>query len=129
MEEYEGVSILATNLKRNMDDAFLRRLHFHVEFPFPDEKNRFKIWKKIFPDKAPVASDIDFDFLSANFKIAGGCIKNIAVNAAFLAAGNSVAIKMRHIIWATSQEYEKIGRPYAKSDFGGYYDLVVSKER
>lgn len=124
MEEYEGISILATNLKKNMDDAFLRRLHFLVEFPFPDEKYRYQIWKNMFPQDTPISKDIDFDFISTHFKIAGGNIKNIAVNAAFLAAGNSGFINMEHIIQATKQEYQKIGRPYVKSDFGKYSDLV-----
>ena len=128
MEEYEGISILATNLKKNMDDAFLRRLHFLVEFPFPDEKYRYQIWKNMFPKDTPISKDIDFDFISTRFKIAGGNIKNIAVNAAFLAAGNSGAINMEHIIQATKQEYHKIGRAYAKSDFGKYSDLVMFKE-
>lgn len=128
MEEYEGISILATNLKKNMDDAFMRRLHFLVEFPFPDETYRFRIWKQMFPKETPMSKNIDFDFLSKGFKIAGGNIKNIAVNAAFLAAGNSGIVNMEDIIQATKQEYRKIGRPYVKSDFGKYSDLVMRKE-
>ena len=128
MEEYEGISILATNLKKNMDDAFLRRLHFLVEFPFPDEKYRYRIWKNIFPQDTPVSKDVDFEFLSTHFKIAGGNIKNIAVSAAFLAAGNSGFINIEHIIQATKQEYQKIGRPYVNSDFEKYSDLVMSKD-
>ena len=125
MEEYEGISILATNLKKNMDDAFMRRLHFLVEFPFPDENYRYRIWKTIFPEDTPVSKDMDFEFLSTHFKIAGGNIRNIAVNAAFFAAGNSGAVNMEHILQATKQEYQKIGRPYVKSDFGKYSELVV----
>jgi SpoVK/Ycf46/Vps4 family AAA+-type ATPase len=128
MEEYEGISILATNLKKNMDDAFLRRLHFLVEFLFPDEKYRYQIWNNMFPEDTPISKDIDFEFISTRFKIAGGNIKNIAVNAAFLAAGNSGAINMEDIIQATKQEYQKIGRSYVKSDFGKYSDLVMFKE-
>lgn len=128
MEEYEGISILATNLKKNMDDSFLRRLHFLVEFPFPDENYRRLIWKNMFPQDTPISKDIDFEFISTRFKIAGGNIKNIAVNAAFLAAGNSGAVNMKDIIQATKQEYQKIGRPYIKSDFGKYSDLVMFKE-
>ena len=111
-----------------MDDAFLRRLHFLVEFPFPDEKHRYQIWKNIFPQDTPISKDMDFEFLSTRFKIAGGNIKNIAVNAAFLAAGNSGSVNMEHIIQATKQEYQKIGRPYVKSDFGNYADLAMFKE-
>jgi SpoVK/Ycf46/Vps4 family AAA+-type ATPase len=128
MEEYEGISILATNLKKNMDDAFMRRLHFLVEFPFPDETYRYRIWKQMFPQETPISQDIDFDFLSKKLKIAGGNIKNIAVNAAFLAAGNSGVVNMEDIIQATKQEYRKIGRPHVKSDFGKYSDVVMRKE-
>lgn len=82
----------------------------------------------MFPQDTPISKDIDFEFISTRFKIAGGNIKNIAVNAAFLAAGNSGAINMEHIIQATKQEYQKIGRAYVKSDFGKYSDLVLLKE-
>jgi len=117
MEEYEGISILATNLKKNMDDAFLRRLHFLVEFPFPDAAYRCRIWKSIFPGETPLSGDIDFDLIATRFKIAGGNIKNIVVNAAFLAAGNSQVVDMEHIIRAAKQEYRKAGMPYSKADF------------
>ncbi|MGA1841675.1 MAG: AAA family ATPase [bacterium] len=128
MEEYEGISILATNLRRNIDNAFLRRLHFLVEFPFPDEKYRYQIWKKIFPKDAPIHKNIDFTFLSDHLKITGGNIKNIAVNAAFMAAGNSGSITMEHIIQSTMQEYKKIGRPYVRSEFGKYAGLIMVEE-
>ena len=83
MEEYEGIVILATNLMKNMDDAFVRRMHFSVEFPFPDEEHRFRIWNTIFPEEAPKDENIDFEFLAKKFKIAGGNIKNIVLCAAF----------------------------------------------
>ena len=86
MEEHEGMVILATNLQKNMDEAFLRRMHFVVEFPFPDEEHRQRLWHSVFPSAAPLDSDIDFDFLARRLKLTGGNIKNIALNAAFLAA-------------------------------------------
>jgi len=128
MEEYDGVSILATNLKQNMDDAFLRRLHFLVDFPFPDDKYRYHIWSKVFPEDTPVNKDIDLKFLSTHFKISGGNIKNIAVNSAFLAAADSGVVKMKHIMEATKQEYKKIGRHFIKSDLGEYANLVSFEE-
>ena len=123
MEEYEGIIILATNLKKHIDEAFLRRIHFIIEFPFPDEIQRRKIWESMFPKEA-IKADIDFGFLAQQFKITGGNIKNIVLNAAFLAASNSGVIDMDHIILSTKREYEKIGKMLMESDFGKYYSLV-----
>jgi DNA polymerase III delta prime subunit len=124
MEEHEGIVILATNLSKNLDEAFLRRMHFTVEFPFPDEKQRALIWKKIFPEKAPLSDDINITFLASRFKLAGGNIKNIALSAAFYAAEESSDIGMRHIILAAKREYQKMGKLCVKGDFGEYYDLI-----
>jgi SpoVK/Ycf46/Vps4 family AAA+-type ATPase len=120
MEEHEGIVILASNFRKNMDDAFLRRLHFTVEFPLPDDRSRENIWRKTFPKETPIAKDVDFAFLS-KFKLAGGNIKNIVLAASFLAAENSGAVAMEHIIKATRREYEKIGKLFTEADFGEYY--------
>lgn len=125
MEEYEGIVILATNLIKNMDDAFVRRIHCSIELPFPNDEQRKKIWKITFPEEAPRDEDIDFEFLSKKFKIAGGNIKNIILSAAFLAAENSEKINMRHIILATKREFQKMGRLCIQSDFGKYYNLTL----
>lgn len=125
MEEYEGIVILATNFRKNMDDAFVRRIHFTVEFPFPDEINRLGIWKRVFPGKAPVAKDIDYEFLAKKMKIAGGNIKNIAVCSAFLAAEDSKKINMRHVIRAVKREFLKMGKLVSPGDFGEYHELTV----
>jgi ATP-dependent 26S proteasome regulatory subunit len=124
MEEYEGMVILATNLRRNMDEAFARRMHFSVEFPFPEEADRYQIWQRVFPQEAPVAEDVELNFLARQFKITGGNIKNIALSAAFLAAENSGAITMEHIIRATKREYQKMGKLCTETDFASYFDLV-----
>jgi hypothetical protein len=86
MEEYEGITILASNFPKNFDDAFTRRLRFVVGFPFPEEVYRQRLWKSMFPPDAPLGQDIDFDFLSRKLKITGGNIKNVVLNAAFFAA-------------------------------------------
>lgn len=125
MEEYEGIVVMASNFMKNVDDAFIRRIHFSVEFPFPDEEHRLRIWKMIFPDEAPRDGDIDFEFLSKKFKIAGGNIKNIILSAAFLAAENSGKIDMSHIILATKREFQKMGKLCIQSDFGKYYELTL----
>lgn len=127
MEEYEGMVILATNLKKHVDEAFLRRMHFMVEFPFPEEKQRRRIWECHFPKEAPI-KEIDIDFLARQFKITGGNIKNIVLNAAFLAAANSGVIDMEHIILATRREYVKIGKMCVESDFGRYYPLIITEK-
>jgi SpoVK/Ycf46/Vps4 family AAA+-type ATPase len=123
MEEHEGIVILASNFKKNIDEAFMRRLNFNIVFPFPDEKLREKIWRNIFPDKTPIADNIDFSFL-ANFKITGGNIKNIVLSAAFLAAGDSHIIAMEHIIRAVKREFQKMGKLCTPGEFGQYYELV-----
>jgi len=123
MEEHEGIVILASNYKTNIDDAFLRRLHFSIEFPFPDETIREKIWKSIFPKETPINDDINFVFL-ANFKITGGNIKDITLAATFLAARGPSIVKMEHIIKATKREFQKMGKLCTPEEFGKYYELV-----
>lgn len=125
MEEYQGVVILATNFRKNMDHAFVRRMHFTVEFPFPNEQNRLKIWRILFPDTAPTDKDIDYEFLAKKFKITGGNIKNITVCSAFLAAGDSKIITMKHIMLAVKREFSKTGKLITPGDFGTYYHLTV----
>ena len=110
MEEYEGIVILATNLRDNMDDAFTRRIRFIVEFPFPDEVSRLKIWQTHFPQESPLSETIDYEYLSRELKIAGGNIRNIVLNSAFLAAENGSMISMEHILHGAKREFEKIGK-------------------
>jgi ATP-dependent 26S proteasome regulatory subunit len=126
MEEYEGIVILATNFRRNMDDAFTRRMHYIVEFPFPDADLRERIWKGLFPPNAPLAADVNFAFLARQFEFAGGNIRNIALAAAFLAAEAGHEICMRHFIFATARELQKLGRLPTRSEFREYFDLIRS---
>src|SRR5207248_4941858 len=79
MEEHEGAVILASNLSKNIDDAFSRRMHYIVEFPMPDEAHRERLWLGMFPPEVPLGQDVDFRFLARQFPIAGGDIKNIAL--------------------------------------------------
>lgn len=110
MEEYEGVVILATNLRDNMDEAFTRRIRFVVEFPFPDEASRMRIWQTHFPASTPLSDEVDFAYLSSNLKIAGGNIKNIVLSSAFAAAQNGNVVTMEHILYGAKREFEKIGK-------------------
>lgn len=112
MEEYEGVVILATNLSENMDEAFTRRIRFIVEFPFPDEANRLRIWKAHLAAETPVAPEVDFVRLAREFSLSGGNIRNIALSAAFLAAGDGGEISLRHILRGARREFEKLGRKW-----------------
>jgi SpoVK/Ycf46/Vps4 family AAA+-type ATPase len=126
MEEFEGLVILATNLRKNVDDGFFRRMQFVIDFPFPDVAHRYRIWQHHFPPEAP-AEDIDFGYLAERFALSGGNIKNIVVNAAFLAAQNGRVIRMEHLIHATRREYEKAGRLCTESDFAPYQALVAAE--
>ncbi|GAA4095457.1 ATP-binding protein [Actinomadura miaoliensis] len=110
MEAHDGVVILATNLRENIDEAFTRRIRFVVDFPFPDAESRRRIWAGQFPDRAPVGPDLDLDGLAHELKIAGGTIRNIVLNAAFLAAGDGRRIDRRHVGHAIRREFEKIGK-------------------
>jgi SpoVK/Ycf46/Vps4 family AAA+-type ATPase len=110
MEEYDGVVILASNLRENMDEAFVRRLRFIVDFPFPDESSRLRIWRTHFPPQAPLADDLDYGLLARQLQVAGGNIKNIVLNAAFLASADGGAIAMSHLLHSARREFEKIGK-------------------
>jgi hypothetical protein len=123
-EEYSGLVILASNIKKNMDEAFIRRIHFLAEFPFPEEPERLEIWKRTFPPQAPRSADIDLPFLARKLKIAGGNIRNIILAAAFLAAEEQDAICMRHLVRAAGYEFQKMGRMVVEGDFEQYFDLV-----
>jgi SpoVK/Ycf46/Vps4 family AAA+-type ATPase len=128
MEEYEGVVILASNYQKNIDEAFTRRIRFIVEFPFPDDDYRRRIWGKVFPEHTPLGEDIDFDFLAHKLKLSGGNIRNIALGAAFLAAGNGGRVQMGHVVCAAKREFQKMGRLLVRADFDEYFDLVGSAE-
>jgi SpoVK/Ycf46/Vps4 family AAA+-type ATPase len=117
MEEYEGVVILATNFRKNMDEAFVRRLHFTVEFPFPNEEDRRRIWERIWPGDTPRSTELDLDFMARRFELTGGNICNIALAAAFLAADNSHIVDMTHLLHATKREYQKMGKVVSESEF------------
>jgi ATP-dependent 26S proteasome regulatory subunit len=112
MEEYQGISVLATNLRQNLDDAFMRRVQAVVEFPFPDAEYRQRIWSTVFPREAPLDTDVDFKLLAQEVQLAGGNIKNMALAAAFYAAGDGGSIRMEHLIQAAHREHQKIGRSW-----------------
>jgi hypothetical protein len=97
-------------------------LHVAIDFPFPEEPDRARIWQKVFPASAPLAGDVDLAFLARNFKLAGGNIRNIALLAAYLAAEDGGPIGMQHIIRAIRREYQKIGKLVTRAEFGNYLE-------
>ena len=126
LDEHEGLSILATNLRQNLDVAFTRRLGFIVDFPFPDEASRRRLWESIWPPKLPRSKDLDLAFMAAQFKVPGGAVKNIAVAAAFLAAEQGGDLKTEHLLWAARREIEKSGRSVSGGEFGPYAARVAA---
>lgn len=118
MEQHQGVTILATNLRGNLDEAFLRRLAFLVHFPFPEEPDRRRIWAGIWPSQTPLAEDVDLDYLTHRFKLSGGNIKNVALAAAFLAANEGMPVTMAHLLQAVRREYQKLGKVLTDAELG-----------
>ncbi|HLP88449.1 MAG TPA: ATP-binding protein [Nostocaceae cyanobacterium] len=114
MEEYRGLAILTTNLKDSIDTAFMRRIRFLVKFDFPDVNQRKEIWQRVFPKNTPIQG-IDYTRL-ARLNIAGGNIRNIALNAAFIAADAGEVVMMKHIKQAATIEYVKLGLSLTDAD-------------
>ncbi len=118
MEAYRGLSVLTTNLKSSLDQAFLRRIRFIVQFPFPDASQRAEIWRRVYPQKTPT-DGLDAQKL-AQLNVAGGNIRNIALNAAFLAADAGEVVSMKHLLQATKSEYVKLERPLTDTEVRGW---------
>jgi ATP-dependent 26S proteasome regulatory subunit len=118
MEAYRGLAILTTNLKNVLDTAFLRRLRFVVQFPFPNAAERAEIWRRVFPSATP-QEGLELSRL-AQLSLAGGHIRNIALNAAFLAADARQPVGMQHVLTATRAEYAKLEKPLTEAEIGGW---------
>ncbi|MCG8421429.1 MAG: ATP-binding protein [Proteobacteria bacterium] len=111
MESYCGLAILTTNMRAAIDDAFLRRIRFAVEFPFPDATQRAEIWRRSFPDTTPTEG-LEPEQL-AEIQLCGGNIRNVSLNAAFLAADAGQPVTMDHVLDAARAEFIKLERPYS----------------
>ena len=120
LEAYDGLVTLATNFEKNIDDAFLRRLHVRIEFTIPDELERKAIWEHNLPAGAPLAADVDLSFLAGRFELSGGSIRNAALQAAFLGAAGDGVIDMACLVGAVAREYQKLGRLLKSVDFEPY---------
>ena len=125
VEDYEGVVILASNLSKNIDEAFSRRMHYVVSFPLPDESDRERLWRGMFPPEVPLDKDIDFQFLAQQFSLAGGDIRNVALEAAFLAAQDGKVITMKQLVKAMARQMMKQGKIASPTDFKQYHALIT----
>ncbi|NJM60214.1 MAG: AAA family ATPase [Oscillatoriales cyanobacterium RU_3_3] len=130
MERFKGLAILATNRKKDLDEAFLRRLRYIIDFPLPDVRERLKIWQQAIPKKVD-ASEIDFDFVAKQFPLAGGNIRSIVFNACLQTAGNfknersiEPKLTMEQIVICVKREYDKLNRSVSREQFGVYANLV-----
>jgi ATP-dependent 26S proteasome regulatory subunit len=125
LEAYDGVVTLATNFEKNIDEAFLRRIHVRIEFAIPDEAERKTIWEHNLPTGAPVAADVDLGFLAQRFELSGGSIRNAALHAAFLAASGDGIIDMASLVGGVAREYMKLGRLIRPADFEPYEHALM----
>ncbi|WP_375425730.1 ATP-binding protein [uncultured Friedmanniella sp.] len=123
LETFDGLAVLATNLRANIDDAFTRRLDAIIDFPAPTPELRRSLWQRCLAPPLPVADDLDLDFLSGAFELAGGNIRSASTTAAYLAAAAGTAVTMAQVIAAVEQEYRKLGRLVLEREFGRYFPL------
>ena len=121
MEQFEGLAILTTNLRANVDEAFLRRIDILVEFPLPDPESRARLWAKQLTPELPVADDLDLGFLASAFELSGRQHPQRRPLGRVRGGRGRKAVSMAHIIRATSAEYRKLGRLCVESEFGPYY--------
>ena len=125
MERFDGLAVLTTNLRANLDEAFTRRIDVIVDFPTPDAAARLALWRMHLPAQLPQADDQDLAFLADRFSLAGGNIRNVCLTAAFLAADADRPVAMADLIRATEREYRKLGRLTVEAEFGPYHELLV----
>ena len=124
METFDGLAILATNLRANIDEAFTRRLDGVVDFPTPDAELRRALWDRCLGKHLPRRDDLDLDFCAQAFELSGGAIRSVCITAAYLGAERGDAVGMTELIAAVHREYRKLGRLLLEREFGRYYDLV-----
>jgi hypothetical protein len=127
MERFDGLAVLTTNLRANLDEAFLRRLDMIVDFPMPDDLDRLRLWERHLPPILARADDVDLEFLARAFKLSGGNIRNVCLAAAFLTATDRRPVTMTDLILATDREYQKLGRLAHEAEFGDYFELLADR--
>ena len=126
MESFDGLAILSTNLRANLDEAFARRLDAVIDFPLPEPEFRRVLWDRCLGTEIPRGDDLDLTFAADRFELSGGNIRSIAVTAAYFAAETGKEITMLDLMRATQREYRKLGRLCVPSEFGPWYELVVA---
>lgn len=124
MEEHDGVVILSSNLPKNLDSAFARRMHYTIEFGRPNARLRETLWKGMFPGTVPLAPDLDLRFLAENFETTGGEIQAIALDAAFLAAAEGTPVGMDQLMRAMSRRQTKQGNPGGMARFAAHREAM-----
>ena len=123
LETFDGLAILATNLRSNIDEAFTRRLDAIVDFPAPTPELRRRLWTQCLAAPLPVADDVDIDFCAESFELTGGNIRSASITAAYLAAAGERPVCMVDVVTAVEQEYRKLGRLVLAGEFGEYLSL------
>ncbi len=118
LEDYEGITVLATNYMNNIDDAFKRRIKFVIHIAFPEASVRLRLWRTLLPSEARCEEELDLDFFAEHFELSGSSIKEILTNAAYLAASEHRGIKNRDLVDAVKLDYAKYGKILSKEDFG-----------
>jgi len=129
MERFDGLAILTTNLRANLDDAFTRRLDVIIDFPMPDQDARRALWRIHLPPALPQAGDLDLEFMARRFSLSGGHIRNICMTAAFFAAERAGGVSMADLVRGTEREYRKLGRLTLEDEFGPYHAMVLADQR
>ncbi|MGW1173771.1 ATP-binding protein [Kitasatospora sp. NPDC002543] len=124
MESFDGIAVLTSNLRANLDEAFTRRLDVIAEFPLPDEAQRRLLWDRCLGPLVPRGDDLDLDFCARNFELTGGSIRACAVSAAYLAAGTGAPLGMAQLVSAVVGEYRKLGRLVLASEFGPWLGVL-----
>ncbi|MGW7514311.1 ATP-binding protein [Streptomyces sp. NPDC054796] len=126
MESFDGIAILTTNLRANLDEAFTRRLDVIAEFPVPDARQRLALWDRCLGGGLPRADDLDLEFCAERFELAGGSIRACAVTAAYLAAEAGTPLRMEQLVSAILQEYRKLGRLALAGEFGPWLQSALN---
>jgi SpoVK/Ycf46/Vps4 family AAA+-type ATPase len=124
METFDGLAILATNLRANLDDAFTRRLDMIIDFPTPDAVQRRELWDRCLGSVLPRGDDLDLDFCAEAFELSGGNIRSAVIGAAYLAADAGTPVGMADLVGAVAREYRKLGRLCLEREFGPYLAMV-----
>jgi SpoVK/Ycf46/Vps4 family AAA+-type ATPase len=125
MESFDGIAVLTTNLRTNLDDAFTRRLDVVADFPMPDAGQRLALWDRCLGGMIPRADDLDLQFCADRFELAGGSIRSCAITAAYLCADTDRPVGTAEVMSAIVREYRKLGRLLLESEFGPWLDTTT----